>query len=120
MKYARTAYDDCKSKNKGRGQKKRETKLNRNQNNSITNENALKSQHERARVCNSSQFRKLVTSPSCLRCSPLNDTPNLEAWESEVDDGSEYKPGVNDYNIDLEGTNVDSTYDPAFMEEDKD
>ena len=117
------ASGNHKRQNKGRRQKKRKTKPNRNQNNSITNENALKTPYARARVCDSSQFKKLAelqTSPSCLRFSPLDKHLNLEAWESEFDDGSEYKPRVNDYNIDLEGKNVYSTYDPAFMEEDGD
>ena len=57
LNVARMAYDDCESKNKYRGEKKRKTKM-----------NALKTPHAVARICNSSQFRKLAelqTSPSC-------------------------------------------------------
>ena len=44
----------------------------------------------------------------------------IEHWESGLDDESDYKPGVNNFNIDLKGSNVDSMYDLVLMEKDGD
>ena len=48
----------------------------------------------------------------------MDNPPDLKDWKSESDDVSDSKPGGNYLNIDLEGLNGDSTFDPVFMEED--
>ena len=98
-------------------------KPSRKENDSITNENALKTPHARARVWYNNQFRmfaELWTSPSCQRFTLLDNPPDFKDWESESDDGSDYGPGVNYLNIDLEVSNINSSYDPVFVEEDGD